>query len=252
MPSKSLRPPEKEAKNSKKASLTKQTIQKTVQKTKEVTKKGKPPVQSPEPSATSGSDSEEGSESEQNSEDDDDESEDIDEAGMQRLMKHFQGEELDDIAKYQLGALGEEEDEEDEEIQDEDGDSNAISEDEEENEDEEDDEDEEVEEDDDDEEEDTLKPQKSSTSNAQLNGTAITNLIEEVEEVDLEDASSVDEDAVVRQKIVINNKVYSEIYLSPLTNGIGLVCFGTDTTDHTIGPIPSMDRNPDRNIQSIY
>ncbi|CAG8681631.1 14257_t:CDS:2, partial [Acaulospora colombiana] len=33
-------------------------------------------------------------------------SDDIDEAGMARLMKHFQGEELDEIAKYQLGASG--------------------------------------------------------------------------------------------------------------------------------------------------
>ncbi|PVF97179.1 Ebp2-domain-containing protein [Serendipita vermifera] len=208
MPSKPLRPLEKGAKSTKKASIAKQSLQKVVKNTKKVTKKGKPPVQSPEPSATSASDSEDGSEISGDDDEDDDESNDIDEAGMARLMKHFQGEELDDIAKYQLGALGGE-DEEDWESQEE-GDLDVMNEDEEDEEDEDEDEDEDegIEEDEEEEDEvkgDVSKAKKTTTSKSQPNGTSMANLIEEVEEVDLEDASSVDEDAIVRQKVVINN-----------------------------------------------
>ncbi|CAG7853074.1 SubName: Full=Related to EBP2-required for pre-rRNA processing and ribosomal subunit assembly {ECO:0000313/EMBL:CCA70824.1} [Serendipita indica DSM 11827] len=97
-------------------------------------------------------------EEEESDENESEESDDVDEKGMQRLMDLLGEDELDDIAKLQLGMVnGEEEEEESENENEESG-------------------------------------QESDSD-------------EIPEEVDLEDVSSVDEDVVPRQKLLIDNRI---------------------------------------------
>ncbi|KIM29997.1 hypothetical protein M408DRAFT_328429, partial [Serendipita vermifera MAFF 305830] len=119
------------------------------------------------------------------------ESDDVDEEGMNRLMELLGDDGLDDFAKYQLGlvsAAGEDDEEDD---------SDA------ENDEENDDDDEESDEDDE-EAEDGADSQEGE--NAEPEAT----MVEALEDVDLEDVSSIDDDAVPRQKLIINNSVALE------------------------------------------
>ena len=102
-------------------------------------------------------------------------SDDVDEKGMNRLIELLGDDGLDDLDKYQLGLLSKrgETDEED--------DDSAVNK------------DEELVEKEEGEEEEEEEPTSA--------------MAEALEDVDLEDVSSVDEDAVPRQKILINNAV---------------------------------------------
>jgi rRNA-processing protein EBP2 len=103
---------------------------------------------------------------------------DVDEEGMNRLLELLGDDGLDDFAKYQLGLVSKSGDSED------DSDFVANMEDVEDQG-----------EDSDDENEEQGQKEPEST------------VLEALEDVDLEDVSSVDEDAVPRQKILINNAV---------------------------------------------
>lgn len=112
-------------------------------------------------------------------EDDSEEEDDIDEVGMNRLMELLGEGELDDIAKAQLGMLNGDEDEDEEE---------KSSEDEEDS-------------------DDGEESEGDGKVDEETHKEPMDLVQEGLEEVDLEDAESVDEDAIVRQKIVTNNEV---------------------------------------------
>jgi rRNA-processing protein EBP2 len=103
------------------------------------------------------------------------ESDDVDEEGMNRLLELLGDDGLDDFAKYQLGLVSKSGDSED------DSDFVANMEDEED--------------------------QGEETDDEEGQGEPESTMLEALEDVDLEDVSSVDEDAVPRQKILINNAV---------------------------------------------
>jgi rRNA-processing protein EBP2 len=115
------------------------------------------------------------------------ESEDVDEEGMDRLLELLGDDGLDDFAKYQLGLVSKSGDSEDDSDFVEDGE----------------DRDEEI--DDENEEEGQEEPEST--------------MLEALEDVDLEDVSSVDEDAVPRQKLLINNAVCLHCF-SPLMDDL--------------------------------
>jgi rRNA-processing protein EBP2 len=120
------------------------------------------------------------------------ESDDVDEEGMNRLLELLGDDGLDDFAKYQLGLVSKSGDSED--------DSDFV----------EDREDQGEEIDDENEEEGQEEPEST--------------MLEALEDVDLEDVSSVDEDAVPRQKILINNAVCLHC-LSPLMDLLLTGCY---------------------------
>ncbi|KAH8113502.1 eukaryotic rRNA processing [Phellopilus nigrolimitatus] len=149
------------------------------------------------------------------SEDEDDEDEDggVDEEGMAKLMKALGKDGLDDIGNMQLGVLegGEDDSEEDGSGEDEDGEGEEDLEDE-------------VEgegaegsgsgEEGSDEDEDELEVSVDASKVKASKGTGGVKETEEEEreeeEIALEDAESVDEDVVPRQKLVVDNKVALE------------------------------------------
>ena len=110
-----------------------------------------------------------------------DEDEGVDEEGMKKLLKALGDDGLDDFGQMQLDALGSDDDEEEGE-----GDDGSASESDGEEEDKE----------GKDEDEDTDAEEEKEEKEG-----------DGAEEVELEDAESVDEDAVPRQKIVTNNTV---------------------------------------------
>ena len=132
----------------------------------------------------------------------DEEGDDVDQEGLEKLMKMLDENELDDIAKQQLKALGSTENddqESDEDEEDEDENMDGEEDDEEDNE--------------DDGEGTSSKSGELEKSN-QKEGDDDDEDVENGEEenweedgVALDDVESVDEDAIPRQKIQINNKV---------------------------------------------
>jgi rRNA-processing protein EBP2 len=106
------------------------------------------------------------------------ESDDIDEAGMDRLLELLGDDGLDDFARYQLGLLSKTGDSED--------DSDLV-----------------VNMDDEEEQEEESEEENEEKGEEEPEST----VLEALEDVDLEDVSSVDEDVVPRQKILINNAV---------------------------------------------
>ncbi|KAF7791505.1 hypothetical protein EIP86_002521 [Pleurotus ostreatoroseus] len=142
---------------------------------------------------------------EDGSEDEDEDSEvDVDEEGMTRLMKLLGEDGLDDVARSELEALVA-----DEEISDE---EDGDEEDGEEEDGEEEDDEEADEEADEESEEEEEEAEASSSKNVAKSSVAVNHEDEEDEEdaVLLEDADSIDEDAVPRQKIEIDNKIALE------------------------------------------
>lgn len=141
----------------------------------------KAPVEVPE--TASDEDDEDWEDEEEDVEDDEDDG--VDEEGMKKLMKALGEGGLDDVGQMQLDALeGEEEESEEEGSEDEDKEGS------------EDDEDEDVEED--------------EISSVKIGKTPVSAEAEDEDDEDqiaLEDAESVDEDAVPHQKITLDNKV---------------------------------------------
>jgi rRNA-processing protein EBP2 len=155
-----------------------------------------------------------GSSSSSDDDDDDDDDDGVDEAGMNRLMELLGDDGLDEFGAAQLKALADsgiddDENEAGEDEASEDGDESSASQSGASNQDEE-------EEEDHDEDKEISDSEHESRDNDEEH--AEQNEDEEEEEVmALDDASSVDEDAVPRQKIVINNTVCPNIFSNPVT-----------------------------------
>ncbi|KAG8802620.1 rRNA-processing protein and EBNA1-binding protein ebp2, partial [Serendipita sp. 399] len=127
---------------------------------------------------------------------DDSEFDDVDEVGMNRLMELLGDDGLDDIAKLQLGIIDNEEHEDE---------GGEVAED-----------DSEAEE----EEEGREHEGSEQGENFEASGDSDALVDEEEQEIDLEDVSSIDEDVVPKQKLIINNtaaldRIRENIQLDP-------------------------------------
>ena len=128
---------------------------------------------------------------------DEEEESDVDEEGMKKLMKMLGENDLDDIAKMQLGVLENSEDEEDD---DDDGDGDGLENTGAGKDEDADSEDEDV--------ENMNEEEENSDGNTDEDGGEEDEDEDEDDEVALDDIDSVDEDAVPRQKLQIDNKVF--------------------------------------------
>ncbi|EJC99019.1 Ebp2-domain-containing protein [Fomitiporia mediterranea MF3/22] len=182
--------------------------------------------------------SEEESEDEEGDDNDDDDDDDgVDEGGMKKLMKALGEDGLDDVGRMQLDALeGEDEDgeddDEDSEIDegDEDGDMQIQ----------------ELVEADSDEESESDDEEGSVHGEAELDEDDD----DDDDEVALEDAESVDEDAVPRQKIITNNKVALERIRDTIKLDASLPW--TETLTVTYPETISVDVNDDLNRELAF
>ena len=183
-----------------------------------------------EDSGNSDEENEAGSEDESDSEDD----EGVDDKGMERLMKLLGEDGLDDFARAELGALTA-----DDEADGEEDESKSEA-------------DEKTEDEDEDEDEDVNIAEQEIHHSRSLDGEVNGQEVER--EINLEDAESVDDDVILKQKVEIDNKVSVSIVSveSAVFDFNYADCTRANTRYYKTRPVNALDGDPHSDLSRNY